>query len=210
VIPPFGVLGGASAAPVRVAIASGGEERPLAVPGKATGRRIAAGEVIVMQSAGGGGYGDPLDRDPQRVVDDVRAGHVSRDAAAASYGVVLDAAGAVDAAATADLRRALAAAVRWLNVAADETPAYRGIKGRQRRLRLAPATAAAFGLAEGDLIELAGRNAAPLRAWVLIAEDVSDATAPLDAFARRVLGAEAGGRVTLRRLATLVRPGERP
>lgn len=210
VIPPFGVLGGASAAPVRVAIASGGEERPLAVPGKATGRRIAAGEVIVMQSAGGGGYGDPLVRDPGRVADDVRAGHVSRDAAAASYGVVLDEAGAVDASATADLRRARAAAVRWLNVAADETSPYRGIKGRQRRLRLAPATAAAFGLAEGDLIELAGRNAAPLRAWVLIAEDVPDATAPLDAFARRVLGAEAGGRVTLRPLATLVRPGERP
>jgi len=39
---------------------------------------------------GGGGYGDPLDREPQRVADDVRAQVVSQEAALALYGVVLD------------------------------------------------------------------------------------------------------------------------
>ncbi len=210
VIPPFGVLGGAGGAPVRVAVARHGEEQPLAVPGKATGQRILAGDLIVMQSAGGGGYGDPLERDARRVAEDMRAGYVSRQAAEATYGVVLDATGGVDAHATRALRRRRAAE-RWtLDVRDDETPAYTGIKGRQRRLRIAPATADAWGLGDGDLIEIAGRNAAPLRAWVLRDAQVPEGTAPLDAFARRVLGTTAGERITLRPLVTVVRPGERP
>ncbi|MBM3525427.1 MAG: hydantoinase B/oxoprolinase family protein, partial [Alphaproteobacteria bacterium] len=51
---------------------------------------VAAGDVISWQLPGGGGYGDPLTRDPARVRDDVIAGWVSRDAAASAYGVVLE------------------------------------------------------------------------------------------------------------------------
>jgi len=39
----------------------------FATPGKVTGVAIRAGDIVVMQSAGGGGYGDPLARDPDRV-----------------------------------------------------------------------------------------------------------------------------------------------
>ncbi|MCZ6524314.1 MAG: hydantoinase B/oxoprolinase family protein, partial [Alphaproteobacteria bacterium] len=81
VIPPFGVLGGASAAPVRVAIESDGSQVELATPGKATGHTIRQGDIVVMQSAGGGGYGDPLTREPERVAEDVRAGYVSAERA---------------------------------------------------------------------------------------------------------------------------------
>ena len=49
-------------------------------------------------------YGEAMERDPQAVARDVRLGYVGRDAAARDYGVVLDAAGAVDAAATKKLR----------------------------------------------------------------------------------------------------------
>jgi N-methylhydantoinase B len=56
-------------------------------------------------SPGGGGWGDPLDRDPQRVLDDVRDEVVGIDAAREVYGVVLVGDGqAVDAVATASLR----------------------------------------------------------------------------------------------------------
>ena len=88
-IPPFGVLGGAAAAPVRVAIADDTGERDLKVPGKATGRVVTAGERIVMQSAGGGGYGDPLRRDPADVARDVASGYVSPEAARDAYGVAV-------------------------------------------------------------------------------------------------------------------------
>jgi N-methylhydantoinase B len=57
---------------------------------------------------GGGGYGDPLARDPALVARDVARGYYSREQAAARWGVVLDAPGGVDAAATAALRRAAA------------------------------------------------------------------------------------------------------
>jgi N-methylhydantoinase B len=42
-----------------------------------------------MDAAGGGGYGDPLERDPERVAEDVREGYVSIAAARDQYGVVL-------------------------------------------------------------------------------------------------------------------------
>ena len=59
------------------------------------------GERIVSVSAGGGGYGDPLTRDPAAVLHDVREGWVSRERALAVYGVVLSDSGeSVDLAAT--------------------------------------------------------------------------------------------------------------
>jgi N-methylhydantoinase B len=48
------------------------------------------GDVIQFDSAGGGGYGDPLQRDPQAVEVDVINGYVSIEKAREDYGVVLD------------------------------------------------------------------------------------------------------------------------
>ena len=47
------------------------------------------GDVISYLAGGGGGYGDPFTRDPERVRDDVIDGYVSRHAAEKEYGVVL-------------------------------------------------------------------------------------------------------------------------
>jgi N-methylhydantoinase B len=55
-------------------------------------------------TSGGGGYGDPRRRAPERVARDVRLGYVSRDAARQWYGVALDAAGRVIPEETARLR----------------------------------------------------------------------------------------------------------
>lgn len=51
---------------------------------------VRRGDVVVMNGAGGGGYGDPLEREPERVREDVRNGFVSVGAAERSYGVVID------------------------------------------------------------------------------------------------------------------------
>jgi len=47
-------------------------------------------DVVSMQTPGGGGYGDPLQRDPMAVLDDVRCGKVSLDRAREVYGVVIN------------------------------------------------------------------------------------------------------------------------
>jgi N-methylhydantoinase B len=49
-----------------------------------------AGEVLVNNTGGGGGYGNPFDREPERVASDVRNGFVSVDGAASDYGVAVD------------------------------------------------------------------------------------------------------------------------
>jgi N-methylhydantoinase B len=43
---------------------------------------------VIIRSAGGGGWGDPLEREPMRVIDDIRDGFVSIEAAKSEYGVV--------------------------------------------------------------------------------------------------------------------------
>jgi len=64
------------------------------------------GSLLVDYVAGGGGFGDPIDRDPQAVLRDCRRGWVSRRIAEEIYGVILNGAGkAVDSAAT-ETRRA--------------------------------------------------------------------------------------------------------
>lgn len=65
---------------------------------------IPAGDRLMLQMPGGGGFGDPLQRDPHKVALDVRDGLVSADAARADYGVALSADGTVDEAETARLR----------------------------------------------------------------------------------------------------------
>jgi N-methylhydantoinase B len=199
VIPPFGILGGAAAAPVRVSIRKRDAEEDLATPGKATGMLLREGDVLVMQSAGGGGYGDPLARDPALVAEDVASGYVSAAHARSDYGVVVG-----DGKATGKLRKEMAAHTTTLEVRLDEKDPYEGIRGRHRMLRVHPSS----GLKAGELVELLGRHPAPLRAWVKLDAAVPAGAAPLDEFGRQVLGVEPGGRVRLRRLETPIAPGK--
>lgn len=50
-----------------------------------------ANSVILLETpGGGGGYGDPLERDPERVINDVLDGYVSLESAEKDYGVIID------------------------------------------------------------------------------------------------------------------------
>jgi N-methylhydantoinase B len=69
---------------------------------------VQAGDVLLYDTWGGGGCGDPLERDPARVQFDVDAGLVSIEGAR-RYGVVIKPDLSVDAAATAALRKRMAA-----------------------------------------------------------------------------------------------------
>ncbi len=52
---------------------------------KVTGLEIAAGSVVEVRTGGGGGFGDPHARTPDKVLEDVRNGYVSEEAAARDY-----------------------------------------------------------------------------------------------------------------------------
>jgi N-methylhydantoinase B len=69
---------------------------------------VQPGDVIRITSAGAGGWGSALEREPERVLEDVRRGFVSVGKAKEEYGVVIRD-GGIDTAATAMLRKALAA-----------------------------------------------------------------------------------------------------
>jgi N-methylhydantoinase B len=66
---------------------------------------IGKNDVLYMRMSSGGGYGDPLEREPERVLNDVEAGIVSPQEAREIYGVVVDGTSpALDIAATQKLR----------------------------------------------------------------------------------------------------------
>ncbi len=207
VLPPFGVAGAGPAAPVKVSLRRDGAEVDFATPGKVTGVAIRAGDIVVMESAGGGGYGDPLAREPDRVRDDVLAGYVSPERARLGYGVVLAPSGEVDVAATQAERTRLAAARLRFPVTADERDPYEGRLGKHRVLRMPPAMATDLGLSTGDLIELRGRHPAPLRAWVRVEAGAHEGLVALDAFGRRILGVSPGDAVEVRHLSMPPIPG---
>jgi len=68
--------------------------------------RLAPGQVVSIRTPGGGGYGDPLQRDPEAVLADVREGRVSARHARDEYGVVVSE-GKVDLASTSRLKKQL-------------------------------------------------------------------------------------------------------
>ena len=101
--PARGREGGANGSTGRITLRSGAT---LAGKGEQT---IPAGDLLLFETPGGGGYGSPLDRAPAEVERDVRRGLVSADAAYRTYGVILDDDGHVDAAATVTRRQSLRA-----------------------------------------------------------------------------------------------------
>jgi N-methylhydantoinase B len=70
-------------------------------------RTVLQGQSVRHVTAGGGGAGDPWTRDPHAVLDDVRDGRVSIDAARTQYGVIVEPRPwRIDAAQTTALRAA--------------------------------------------------------------------------------------------------------
>jgi N-methylhydantoinase B len=101
-IPPWGVNGGLPGLrSSKMLHKVGGESLPL--PSKCDGVQVEKGDRLDFITWGGGGWGDPLERDAELVGLEIRRGLVT-PAGARSYGVVADADGVVDAEATRTLR----------------------------------------------------------------------------------------------------------
>lgn len=102
---PWGVNGGQPGARARK-ILEKADGTKIVVGNKVDGIQVEKDDLLHFITWGGGGWGDPLERDPDLVALEVRRGLVTKEGAK-QYGVVLDDAGNVDKAATEQLRRKL-------------------------------------------------------------------------------------------------------
>ena len=104
---PWGVLGGETGmrSSKRLVRINGTEEW---LPAKAEGVKVKSGDLLYFNTWGGGGWGDPYQRDPELVRQDVRRRLVTTEGAR-RYGVIISDDGAVDQAATRQLRAELVA-----------------------------------------------------------------------------------------------------
>jgi N-methylhydantoinase B len=100
---PWGVNGGKyGQSSQKLLIRADGTQWPL--PSKVENVPVRKGDKLVFSTAGAGGLGDPLTREPERVATDVRAGLITVQTAHDDYGVVVSAGGELDADATTAAR----------------------------------------------------------------------------------------------------------
>lgn len=105
---PWGFMGGGEGAVGKVEIYTHGSDRaPESVPSKFSAWPLEAGQGMSYYSPCGGGYGDPYERPPEKVVDDVLDGFCTASHARDAYGVVLNESNELDIRATHALRSAL-------------------------------------------------------------------------------------------------------
>jgi N-methylhydantoinase B len=112
----YGLHGGQPGKPSMNIMEPSGAHRVL--PSKVT-MTMKRGEMFRHEQPGAGGWGDPLEREPWRVLRDVRNGFVSLASAVDDYGVIIDPANwSVSEGETSDRRRLLRAARAWTEVPA--------------------------------------------------------------------------------------------
>jgi N-methylhydantoinase B len=88
-VAPYGVAGGRAGRTGRIVLNPGTPGERL-LPGQGDGVQVQRGDLLRFETCGGGGWGDPLAREPLRVRQDVARGFVSARGALEDYGVVLD------------------------------------------------------------------------------------------------------------------------
>jgi N-methylhydantoinase B len=163
---PYGLFGGEPGGKTLNVFNPDGNAEILS--GKAT-RTMRRGDTLRHEQAGAGGYGDPLERDPELVARDARNGKITDAYARERHGVVLKDAFAVDAAATAELRGTMRApgrrpgpvrgTWRWLTSACTASlstrPPFRPC-GWMRRSRRAAAPVSAASASGGTGLTRSG------------------------------------------------------
>ena len=195
VIPPFGVATGNGAAANRFSVLRGGEILEVSpIPGKISGFELVAGDVVRIETAGGGGYGDPLNRDISKVLSDVSLGLLTIDQARRRYGLVIGSTGCVDEAATHAARELLQKDRVVLPLLVTSTDLF---EGTRRRFSIPHKFAARLEIKNGDLVEaVANSCGATLRGWATV--DAEGTELRMGPRGMQILGAKPGDLVELR------------
>ncbi len=126
----WGLNGGRAGEPFRVTL-DPHSENPRVMDGLCDREPVATGALIRIDTTGGGGWGDPLEREIDAVATDVRQGKVSREAARSAYGVLFSTADGhlVNREATSALRTEMADE-RGIPAFFDRGPGYELLSGR--------------------------------------------------------------------------------
>ena len=201
VMPPFGILKGESGATVDSYILRDGKRMDFPTPGKVGGFPMQTGDRLILQSAGGGGYGDPLSRETDRVMADLRSGFISDTLARKIYGVILTSDGELDESATSRVRKKMTLSRMELKVVASSANFYATVGSSKKRICIINReNADQLGLTNDDRVELLGPSGAPLRAWLVLDDKINKWELPLDSLGLKVLGAEINSKVWIRPL----------
>jgi N-methylhydantoinase B/oxoprolinase/acetone carboxylase alpha subunit len=97
IVPPIGVFGGGPGALNNLTIIRDGKQKTFkemfgfSSPSKFSNASLRRGDILVCELGGGGGYGDPLERDPRKTEWDVKNGWVTTERAYRDYGICIDA-----------------------------------------------------------------------------------------------------------------------
>ena len=102
---PNGLFGGREGVPSQLIHQPGNGEEPIELPSKIPWRAFDPGDSLIAVRACAGGYGDPLDRSPEDVLDDVLDEYFDAEKALADYGVVVTPEFGIDVAETERVRR---------------------------------------------------------------------------------------------------------
>lgn len=86
--PPWGVSGGLCAGSGRC-IVNPGRSDEHQLPSLSDGNVLKRGDIVRIETGGGGGWGHPYDREPELVLSDILGGFVSKESAEKDYGIVL-------------------------------------------------------------------------------------------------------------------------
>jgi N-methylhydantoinase B len=199
VVPPFGVNGGQSGMGNRFTVLRDDVEiEPSSVPGKVAAFPLKRNDVIWLRAAGGGGYGDPLDRTPELVLEDVAQGYLSPDQAERTYGVVIVGRD-IDVSLTRKVRSHLRAQRCYATIRTAESDWF---AGHRRVCPISSTLAARAGIADGQLVELVPSNGAPLRAWVQVSSASLGSILPIGPIGAAILRVQDGDQICLRPVVT--------
>ena len=201
-VPAGGLFGGYSGSPNGIKVIRGEEVFDLGgAPhwGKVTGFPIHRGDLIRMEMSGGGGYGDPLEREPARVSQETAQRLLTVAEARAFYGVVLETDTlAVDEDATRDERERLRALRLYLEVKIRGEPVY--VTGVRRAL--CHPDLATPGMQEGTIVEIVSKaHPGPLRVRLTLSPGAPAGTVVIDEQAAAFFHLSGGAPVELRKMA---------
>jgi len=201
IVPAFGVRNARSASPVGAHIERKGKRIDFATPGKVGGYKLLEDDLLVMHSAGGGGYGDPLERRPDLVLADLREGVIDMDVTSSIYGVIVKSDLSLDEEGTRKRRDDIRAArASFATIASDEELYACGKYSKRRICPISREDLRALGKENGELVEIVGPPGLPLRAWLVESETPAVGSVQIDEYASRVLGIHEGDPVTIRPL----------
>lgn len=192
-IPPYGIAGGFSGVAQRVAILRANsrlEYVPVEFGTKSTLLPIHENDILSMRTGGGGGYGDPLEREPEAVLQDLQEGKISEPVAVDIYGVIIDEKRwSVDSEATKEQREKVRQSRLYCNIRQKKEEEF---IGNRRTVRVHPELLNSLEVSQKDVIKLVGKAMAPLRVWTIEDRGYSKSDIGLDKAAMHMLKVNEG------------------